>query len=201
MAKSVRAATLLWVDRMIIGHNLCPYTAAVRKRSGALACRISTADSVQTFLADLDDEALSLSEGPAETSLVALAPCTDWARGLHTSFSEFMSLGWVVEDHLQERQLSTELQLALFHPLAVRNLYASGDAEAEDFAMKAPHPTVHLLRTADVQAVPTASAAAVPERNRTRLRGLGLEKLADELRALQDEAASEAVSKAARDRG
>jgi uncharacterized protein len=179
-----------WVDRMIIGHNLCPYTAAVRNRAGALACRISTASDEQEFLADLAAEAQSLSDGPAETSLVALAPCSDWAQELHSSFAQFMSLGWVVEDHVQELQLPTELQLALFHPLAVRNLYASGDAEAEDFAMRAPHPTVHLLRTADVQAVPPKSAAAVPERNRVRLRGLGLVSLAAELRALEDEAAS-----------
>ena len=99
-----------------------------------------------------------------------------------------MSLGWILEDHLQERQRLTHLQLALFHPLAVRNLYASGEAEAEDFAMRAPHPTVHLLRISDVQAVPAASAAAVPERNRLKLQSLGVETLDQELRAIQEDA-------------
>ena len=79
------------------------------------------------------------------------------------------------------------LQLALFHPLAVRNLYASGPdggEDAEDYAMRAPFPTAHLLRVADVEAVPPLSAAAVPQRNRERLAGLGVERLRDVFREL-----------------
>ena len=140
------------------------------------------------FLDDVDAEVDAISAGESETSLIAMAPGNPWTKALHESFPDFMSFGWILEDHLRDRSALSHLQIALFHPLAVRNLYGSGDVEAEDYAMRSPHPTVHLLRVADVQAVPTESAAAVPERNRVRLRGLGVEMLVQELQDIQDDA-------------
>mmetsp|Transcript_1800 Transcript_1800/g.5119 ORF Transcript_1800/g.5119 Transcript_1800/m.5119 type:complete len:198 (-) Transcript_1800:215-808(-) len=180
-------ATQRWVDRMIIGHNLCPYTAAVKKRPGALRTSASMATTADELMEEILDEAELLSTGPAETSLLVIAPSSEWAQQLHASFPTFMSLGWQIDDLLQDRSSNgsspTELQLALFHPLAVRSLYASGEAEAEDFAMRAPHPTVHLLRVSDVQAV-ARSAAQVPARNRDYLRAMDLDALTAEFQGL-----------------
>ena len=173
-------ATDRWIDEAIIGLNLCPYTKAVRKRAAVRTRICNSAIDEATLLKEIDAEATLLAAGETETSLLVVPPSTPWGIALHDDFAKFLSLGWVVEDRLAELAPSTlQLQLALFHPLAVRNIYTAAEEEAVDYAMRAPHPTIHLLRTSDVAAVPPASAAAVPERNRAKLAEVGLEKLRD----------------------
>ena len=110
---------------------------------------------------------------------MVLAPSTPWGAELNEDFSKWMSFGWRVEERLAPpKEKSMALQLALFHPKAVRNLYSMGeDEEAADYAMRSPHPTIHLLRVSDVAAIPPKSAAAVPERNRAALEALGVPRL------------------------
>ena len=173
------ASTLRWVDEVIIGKNLCPYTKAVRRREPALRTIICAPSSDEALLDELDCEvhALAAGGGP-ETSLLVLSPSTSWGQNLHDDFAKFLSLGWKVEDRLAELAPTTlQLQLAMFHPLAVRNMYTSFEEEAADYAMRAPHPTLHLLRVADVEALAPGAAALVPERNRATLDELGVEKL------------------------
>ena len=173
------AATMRWVDRLIIGQNLCPYTKAVRRRPEALRCVVSKAADAETLLADVDAEVEALRSGQGETSLLVLPPSTPWGAELHGDFAKFMSFGWKVEERLAPPDAdSMALQLALFHPKALRNLYSMGEEEeAADYAMRSPHPTIHLLRVSDVAAVPPKSAAAVPERNRAALEALGVPRL------------------------
>ena len=185
---------------MIIGHNLCPYTKAVRRRAGALDCDVTPARSSADVLATVSSALRRIGTGPAETALVVVAPApgATWNDEVQRSFAAFLSLGWQVEAHLEEHRVAASeceeggalaVQIALFHPLAVRSLYACGEEEeAADYAMRSPFPTVHLLRSADVAAVPVASAEAVPERNRNRLVGMGLEQLRAELQALRTRA-------------
>ena len=157
---STAAATLRWVDDAIIGLNLCPYTKAVRNRASALRCRVCTITNDDLLLGELDDEAAVLAAGGGpETSLLVIPPTTPYGRALNDDFGKFMSLGWKVEDRLAELAPTTlPLQLAMFHPLALRNMYSMGDEDAADYATRAPFPTLHLLRTADVEAVPPKSA-------------------------------------------
>ena len=178
-AASAHVSTLRWVDSMIVGMNLCPYTKAVRNRAEAMRCIVCSAIDDGSLLDDITAEVHTLAAGQGETSLLVVPPTTTWGRALHDDFGQFLSLGWQVEERLSELAPTTlPLQLALFHPLAVRSLYASGaEEDPADYAMRSPHPTIHLLRTADVQALPPASAARVPERNRETLEGLGVAKL------------------------
>ena len=167
-------ATLRWVDRMIIGQAVCPYTHPVRKRPHALRVHVAAACDAETLHGELDEECERLRRGPAETSLVVLPPTLPLGEGLARDFPKFLSLGWECVAHIEQRQPT--VQLALFHPHAVRSLYsAAGDEDdAADYAMRSPYPTLHLLRTADVAAIDPAHAASVPERNVRRLRELGV---------------------------
>ena len=172
-----------WVDRLVIGQNICPYTRAVRQRPGALRIHVTDADTVTSDDAFLrtavEAEVAALEQGAGETSLIVV-PSSDgtWASNLQTSFPDWMSLGWAMEDVISTSTMP--LQLALFHPHAVRSLYAVNAADgedAEDYAMRSPYPTAHILRTADVEAVSGKSAAAIPQRNRQRLAAIGVEEL------------------------
>ena len=174
---------------MIVGMNLCPFTAGVRRRPTALRCTVCSPPSDDAMLSELSAEVRALAAGSAETALLVVAPATPWAVALHADFAPFLSLGWKVEERLAELAPTTlALQLAMFHPLAVRSMYTSGEEEdPADYAMRSPHPTLHLLRTSDVQAVPPASAAVVPERNRATLERIGLARLRDMYGSLRTE--------------
>ena len=179
--QTLHATTIRWVDEMIIGLNLCPYTRAVKNRE-ALRCIVSEAEADDALLREVSAEtALLAAGGGPETSLLIVPPTSPWGLSLNDDFGAFLSLGWQIEDRLAELAPTTlELQLALFHPRAVRSMYAATDEdEAADYAMRSPYPTIHLLRTSDVQALPPKHAAQVPERNRATLESLGVAHLTE----------------------
>ncbi|CAL1134078.1 unnamed protein product [Cladocopium goreaui] len=68
------------------------------------------------------------------------------------------------------------LQIVLFHPAAVHSVYAEGPPDPADFTIRAPFPTVHLLREADVMKAVTSypDTAQIPARNKAKLRSRGL---------------------------
>lgn len=168
--------------------DLCPYTKAVRRRPDALRCVVSAASDAESLLVDVDAEVEALRSGRGETSLLVVPSSTAWGAELQEDFAKWMSIGWQVEERLAPPTAeSMQLQLALFHPQALRNLYSMGeDEDAADYAMRSPHPTIHLLRVSDVAAVPPKSAAAVPERNRAALEALGVPHLRELLASTRE---------------
>ena len=109
---SPHASTLKWVDEMIIGRNLCPYTRAVRKRDTALRAIVCEPDDDEALLANIDSEVHALASGDGETSLLVVSPSTPWGRGMHEDFARWLSLGWKVEDRLADLAPTT-LQLPI----------------------------------------------------------------------------------------
>ena len=138
----------------------------------------------------------------AETSLLVLPPTTAWGGALHDDFGRFVSLGHKVDERLKE--LAAEIDLVpglLFHPRAREPLtrgahaplYSSAeDEEASDYAMRAPYPTIHLLRSSDLKALPPAAAARVVPRNKRTLSSLGVAVLREKFGALRADAGDHA---------
>ena len=182
-------ATLRWVNRMVLRENLCPYAHPVARRREALSAVVASPRTTSDLLSTISKQCRALARGPAETVLIALAPEPGTlGEALEADFPAFLSLGWAVEEHVAEVAPSA-VQLAFFHPRAVRSLYsASPEEDASDYAIRSPFPTVHLLRTADVEAVSPDNAAAVPERNSAHLREtLGVPMLRATLAELRDD--------------
>lgn len=152
---SAVAETLAWVDRAVIGLNLCPFARAVRVK-GQIRCVANAATDTDTLLRALCDEAQRLLDtAPAlcdTTLLVHPQVLGDFAD--HNDFLD------VAEAALSEMGCDGELQLASFHPD-----YQFADTEPDDVTNatnRSPHPTLHLLREASVdravQAFPEAEA-------------------------------------------
>lgn len=152
---SAEAETLAWVDRAVIGLNLCPFARAVRVK-GQIRCVVSDATGTETLLRTLCDEAQRLRDtDPAlcdTTLLVHPRVLVDFAD--HNDFLD------VAEAALAEMGCDGELQLASFHPD-----YQFADTEPDDVSNatnRSPYPTLHLLREASidraVQAFPEAEA-------------------------------------------
>ena len=93
------------------------------------------------------------------------------------NWMDLVRLSWQLQaEAIVERGHADALQLVLFHPNAVHSTYGEGPPDAADFSIRAPYPTVHLLREMDlleaVQGYP--NAAQIPDVNKRRLRALGI---------------------------
>ena len=149
------AETLAWVDRAVIGLNLCPFARAVRVK-GQIRCVVSDTTDADTLLRTLCDEAQRLRDTDPSlcdtTLLVHPQVLGDFAD--HNDFLD------VAETALAEMGCDGELQLASFHPDYQFEGTEPGDVTNATY--RSPYPTLHLLREASidraVQAFPDAEA-------------------------------------------
>lgn len=166
----VLAATRAWLERAVIGLNLCPFARAVYT-SGRIRFRVSHARSADALLADLADELRLLAAADpevTETTLLVLP------RAL-SDFLDFNDFLDVVDAALEALGLADVLQVASFHPH-----YQFADSEPDDisnYTNRAPYPTLHLLRQASVERAVAAvpDPASIFDANIARLRALGLD--------------------------
>lgn len=182
------ATTRLWLSRVVIGNKLCPFAPPVSTEP-KLRLRASAATDEAGVVAEVGREALLLREGIRrpdvglhETTLLVLPDelecCGTWQA--------FVQLSWRLQaEAIVANGCAEDLQIVLFHPNAVHSAYGEGPADAADFSVRSPHPTVHLLREVDmleaVQRYPDAHG--IPQRNKARLRALGIEACEEQLAA------------------
>lgn len=146
--------TRRWLERAVIGLNLCPFAKSVHVKD-QVHYAVSEATQWGALLEDLEreiDDLLAQDIARRETTLL-MAP-----RMLH-DFFEFNGFLQEADRLVQRRELEGTIQLANFHPD-----YAFAGTDPQDitnFTNRAPHPTLHVLREASiaraVQAFPEAS--------------------------------------------
>jgi len=166
----VIAATRGWIERAVIGLNLCPFAKAVYVRE-RIRYTVSEARSVEALLEDLVRELQYLAEVPPEkidtTLLIHPYVLQDFL-----DFNDFLD---TAEAAVEALGLTGVLQVASFHPQ-----YRFADSEPEDIANytnRSPYPTLHLLREASIeQAVESyGDAERIYRQNIRTMRELGLE--------------------------
>ena len=162
------AETRAWVDRVVIGLNLCPFAKAVQVK-GLVRYVLSSATDPASLLADLTGELERLADVPADrletTLLIHPRALVDFAE-----YNDFLE---VAEDTVAELELEGIIQIASFHPQ-----YQFAGTEPDDIdnaTNRSPWPTLHLIREDSidraVQAFPEAEA--IYETNIETLRRLG----------------------------
>lgn len=165
----VLAATQLWLERAVIGLNLCPFAKAVHVK-GQVRMQVCAATEGAEVLEVLQDELRLIAESDAkvhDTTLLVLP-----AAG--ADFLEFNALVAQGERLVRKLGLAGVIQLASFHP---RFQFAeTSEDDIGNFTNRSPYPTLHLLREESidraVQAFPDASA--IYETNIRTLQRLGL---------------------------
>ena len=166
---TVLADTRRWIEKAVIGLNLCPFARSVYVKN-QVRIVVSRARHLDAFLDELDRELDLLVNTPAEeidtTLLVHPTLFPDFEV-----FNDFMN---VVDDVVAEHELEGTVQVANFHP----QFLFEGEAENDPshFTNRAPYPTLHLLREDSVaRAVASegGDADAIVERNLRTLRELG----------------------------
>ena len=164
-------ATRRWIEKAVIGLNLCPFARAVYVKD-QVRIVVSQARHLDAFLDDLDRELDLLVATPAEridtTLLVHPTLFPDFEV-----FNDFLN---VVDDVVVEHELEGVIQVAPFHPLF--QFEGTEPDDVTNATNRAPFPTLHLLREESVErAVATegGDADAIVERNLQTLRDLGAE--------------------------
>lgn len=162
--------TQRWLDRAVIGLNLCPFAKAVVVK-GQVHIVVSATVDFAGVLDQLEREAdglLALQASQRDTTLVVVP----------AGFDDFLFFHQLVregERMLARRRLEGVLQLASFHPQFV--FQGADPHDMANFSNRSPHPTLHLLREASVERAVVAfpDAEAVFGSNIDRLRQLGHE--------------------------
>lgn len=169
-ADTVIADTRRWIERAVIGLELCPFARGVMARE-QVRFVVSAATTPEALAADLAGELQRLAAADPrqlDTTLL-LHPRVLQDFGAYNDFLD------VVDAVVAELGLEGELQVASFHPD-----YQFADADADDIthcSNRAPHPTLHLLREASIERAVAAfpDAADIYQRNIDTLRRLGWE--------------------------
>jgi len=169
-AGTVAGATREWLEKAVIGLNLCPFARAPHVQ-GRIRYAVSEAETPEALLADLLAELQSLAAAdPEETETTLLIH----PRVLH-DFLDYNDFLGVAEAAVADLGLEGTIQVASFHP---RYQFAgTGPDDVENFTNRSPFPILHLLREASVErAVETfPDAAGIYEKNIETMRRLGIE--------------------------
>ena len=164
----VLAATRRWLERAVIGLNLCPFAKAVYVKE-QVRFVVSDASTPEALLEQLAEELLLLRDTPPEQ--------TDTTLLIHPQvlqdFLDYNDFLDQVDALVQALGLEGVLQVASFHPD-----YRFADSDPDDIenhSNRSPFPTLHLLREDSIDRAVEAypDPDAIVERNYATLRQLG----------------------------
>jgi hypothetical protein len=167
-AAQAKADTQRWLERAVIGLNLCPFAKAVHVRGQihyAVYLPGDAADLTDTLL--LEARELAARDPSERDTTLLIAPNT------LADFLDFNDFTARAERRLARAGFDGQFQLASFHPH-----YQFAGTAAEDISNatnRAPYPTLHLLREDSVSRAVEAfpDAEAIFGRNIQTLEALG----------------------------
>ena len=159
-----------WIERAVIGLNLCPFAKSVYIKN-QVRIVVSHARHLDAFLDDLDRELQYLQDTPSEQVDTTLLVHPT----LFPDFLDFNDLLDVVDDVIEEHGLEGEIQVAPFHPHF--QFEGTEPQDPDNLTNQAPYPILHLLREASVERATQSgdSAETIVERNIETVRRLGTE--------------------------
>ncbi|MDE3010120.1 MAG: DUF1415 domain-containing protein [Pseudomonadota bacterium] len=166
---AVIAATRLWLERAVIGLNLCPFAKSVHVK-GQVRFVVSPATGAAALLEDLGRELLHLQDSDPEqldtTLLIHPHALQD--------FSDYLWFIDLADGVLEQLRLVGELQVAQFHP-QFQFEGTSPDA-ISNYTNRSPYPILHLLREDSIDRAVAAfpDASVIYQRNIETLEDLGL---------------------------
>ena len=161
-------ATQAWLEKAVIGLNLCPFAKAVHVKQ-QVRYVVSSATSLETLLEQLMNELQHLSDTDPEqvdtTLLIHPFVLNDFL-----DYNEFLD---VADAAVEDMQLDGEIQVASFHPD-----YQFADTDLNDisnYTNRAPYPILHLLREDSIERAVEAfpEAAEIFDRNIETMSKLG----------------------------
>jgi len=166
----VIADTVRWLEKAVIGLNLCPFAKGVHIK-GQIHYVVSQATDAEEVANDLHRELEALAESnpdKRDTTLLILP----LALQEFLDFNDFLE---IADAMVEELDLGGILQVASFHP---RFQFEGTDVDdVTNCTNRAPYPTLHLLREDSIDKAVEAfpEAEAIFERNMEVLEQMDME--------------------------
>lgn len=168
--EEVVAETRAWLEKAVIGLNLCPFARAPYIRN-QVRYVVSDAQAPEALLSDLIAELQTIADADPEeietTLLIHPRVLEDFL-----DYNDFLG---IAEGVVEDLELDGVIQVASFHPHY--QFADSAPDDVENYTNRSPYPTLHLLREASVEraveSVP--DPAEIYERNIETMRRLGRE--------------------------
>ena len=163
--EAVVAAMRQWIEKAVIGLNLCPFAKAVYVKN-QVRYVVSRSPHLDGFLEDLDRELdfLAAADPEAVDTTLLIHPT------LLPDFLDFNDFLQLAEAAVGEHGLDGVIQIASFHPH-----FQFEGTEPDDMGNctnRAPFPTLHLLREASIE----RAVAAFPEAETLYARNIETQK-------------------------
>lgn len=143
-AQYVIAATRLWLEKAVIGLNLCPFARAPYLK-GQVHFEVSEAQTPEALLEDLTAALTAVLASPPRTIETTLL--------IHpqvlTDFEDFNDFLQTANQVVELLDLEGTLQIASFHPQ-----YRFADTQPDDlenYTNRSPYPTLHILRESSIE--------------------------------------------------
>lgn len=131
--------TVAWLERAVIGLNLCPFAKSVHVK-GQVHYAVSQATHARAFREDLIQELkdlVALDAKVRDTTLLIAPRCLE-------DFLDFNDFLAEADQVLEDMELDGVLQIASLHPHY--QFAATLPDDVTNFTNRSPYPTLHLLR-------------------------------------------------------
>jgi uncharacterized protein len=164
------AGTRLWLERAVIGLNLCPFAKAVYSKK-QIRYAVTAAQTADELLAELAHELEMLEHmNPKEVETTLL---------IHplamTDFIDYHFFLGEAQAAVRNLGLDGVLQIASLHP--GYEFAGTATDDIDNYTNRSPYPTLHLLRESSIDRAVAAypDPAEIFDRNIQTLRHLGHE--------------------------
>ncbi|TZF90419.1 DUF1415 domain-containing protein [Cognatilysobacter lacus] len=164
------AATRRWLERAVIGLNLCPFAKAVHVKQ-QVRFVLSDTREIDALRETLERELRLLADTPADVVDTTLIVHPHVLQDF-LAYNDFLD---VADMTVRMLGLEGEIQVASFHPQYV---FAGEPADdPSNCTNRTPFPTLHLLRESSIDRAVAAypDPDAIVERNVATMRRLGVE--------------------------
>lgn len=166
----VIADTVAWLERAVIGLNLCPFAKSVHVK-GQVHYAVSRATDLQDLREDLILELKDLiahKSSVRDTTLLIAPDCLQ-------DFLDFNDFLAEADQALVDMELDGVLQIASLHPQY--QFAGTADDDITNYTNRSPYPTLHLLREDSIDRAVAAfpNPESIFETNMQTLTDLGLD--------------------------
>ena len=166
----VIAATRTWLERAVIGLNLCPFAKPVHVHDRIryfVSAAQSPAQLVENLMAEL--RALDAADPVKCETTLLIHPY------VLVDFSDYNDFLRQADDAVAELGLEGVIQVASFHPRY--QFEDAGPDDIENYTNRSPYPMLHLLRESSVERAVTTfpDTTTIYRKNIETLRLLGHE--------------------------
>lgn len=162
-------ATRQWVERVVVGLNLCPFARPVL-----------TAQTLRIVSETSDDDDVLFRRALREIDRLQCSPASEiattllvFSHGL-SDFQDYLNFVDALDEALRAGGLQGLVQIASFHPD-----YRFAEADPDDpanYSNRSPYPMVHFIREDELERalLDFPDPQQIPQSNIQRLRKMGV---------------------------